>query len=373
MQTARSIRLGVDQWDHTDTKTATAALTVSVDYFDPDTGEEETFTSPVGNINLDGYVTFTNLSNVNTRTYINGGNIHSGTIRLGGTEAMYGNGVLEVYDVNNFKIGSWTRENGIETISTNNKIRTTIINGTWHLYRNANTSGTPSWGEVGTVGLFDFSVRGKTGTKKNIYGLNTIQANTSGFVIAIDGHPYYAMNSSEYSNEGLDLSGFGFRHYFEGDIYCTNVFKTSCGYGWFGENWGEPWVVTGANVQVGEEGSYGYLRVLKGIIDSYGSSQGSDIRLKTDIDDISLETSKKTILGLKPVQFRYKGEMNNLRHGFIAQDAQNVADWDLVGSMMDEEKHLSLRYDDLIADLVNIVQDQERRIKELEVKYECVS
>lgn len=97
----------------------------------------------------------------------------------------------------------------------------------------------------------------------------------------------------------------------------------------------------------------------------------SDCRLKDDIQTISAEESRRIILSLHPVSYTQKRLDDGKRHrGFIAQEVEGIvpADSGLVGRKKDEElgeRHL-LSYMEFIADLVNVIQDQEARITALE-------
>lgn len=320
----------------------------------------ESVTIDASKINLTGYVTISSLGASGTTT-VNGSRIHGGTLTLGG--ASNGNGQLEVYDADNNRTGFWNN-GGLRVQDSDLTLRTTLTDGTWTVYKNAATKPSETWQQIGSAGTFSLN-------EKTTFGIKAIPANCAGFTLCIGDVPYYGINTSDAAHGGIDFTGYGFRHYFKGDVYCDSVYKTSNGYGWFGEDWGDPWVVTGANVQVGEEGSFGFLRVLHSIeaygtvTSAYGTCQGSDSRLKTDICTIDLDESKNTVLSLRPVQYRYKEDCDRLRHGFIAQEVQEITDWDPVVEDMDG-KYLTLSYEDLIADLVNVIQDQEKRLSRLE-------
>ena len=96
---------------------------------------------------------------------------------------------------------------------------------------------------------------------------------------------------------------------------------------------------------------------------------GSDERIKKNIREITGEEAKEFVLGCTPVAFEYseQGFPDGVHHGLIAQDVQkHVKDWDVVGGS--EDSVLSLHYVEMIADLIKVVQDQEKRITELEEK-----
>lgn len=109
------------------------------------------------------------------------------------------------------------------------------------------------------------------------------------------------------------------------------------------------------------------------------TDSGSDRRIKEEITDLDVEESKTTIMALKPVSFRFM-ETDDLRfstrqshHGFIAQDVKEVigdSDWAVWDIIDDEpvEDLQTVRKDELIADLVAVVQDQEKRINDLETR-----
>ena len=106
------------------------------------------------------------------------------------------------------------------------------------------------------------------------------------------------------------------------------------------------------------------------------NDSGSDRRIKQEIKEIDAEESKRIIMGLKPVSFRFiKSDLRfddrQSHHGFIAQDVKEVigdsdwAVWDIVDNEPVEDLQ-TVRKDELIADLVKVVQDQEKRINDLE-------
>jgi len=106
---------------------------------------------------------------------------------------------------------------------------------------------------------------------------------------------------------------------------------------------------------------------------------GSDRNIKHDIEEIDLEKSKEFIRNLKPVTFKYNdGESGRDHHGFIAQDVKEAMggdDWGVYvdralkaqeeGTEGEADTSKGIRYEEIIADLVNVVQDLARRIEEL--------
>lgn len=99
----------------------------------------------------------------------------------------------------------------------------------------------------------------------------------------------------------------------------------------------------------------------------------SDRRLKNDIEDIAADESAHIVLSLHPVSYTLNRINDGKRHrGFIAQEVEQIVPegCGIVGTKGDEElgeRHL-LSYIEIIADLVNVIQSQEKRITALEEK-----
>jgi phage minor structural protein len=123
----------------------------------------------------------------------------------------------------------------------------------------------------------------------------------------------------------------------------------------------------------------------------YGNvSSDSDRNVKKDIQALDIENSAQFIYSLIPSEFRFKnGTSNRLHHGLIAQEVKESmgdSDWGLfidkkvddenyneiaINELTDEQTQLmtarySLRYDELIADLIATVQSLNNRLKALE-------
>ena len=100
-------------------------------------------------------------------------------------------------------------------------------------------------------------------------------------------------------------------------------------------------------------------------VNSGACSLLSDERTKEDITP--LENSAEFIEKLRPVRFRFKdGEAYH--HGFIAQEVKKALrdDCDIVTET--PSGMLGLRYQEIIADLVAVVQKQQKRIERLEAR-----
>ncbi len=89
----------------------------------------------------------------------------------------------------------------------------------------------------------------------------------------------------------------------------------------------------------------------------------SDKNLKEDIKDLDEKKSVKFVLSLKPCEFRMKSDKVK-HHGFIAQEIKSSMydDWDLHKEV---EGTQYLSYNELLADLVATVQNQQKQIDEL--------
>lgn len=108
--------------------------------------------------------------------------------------------------------------------------------------------------------------------------------------------------------------------------------------------------------------------------DVYNSSGGtvfvSDRRKKRSIKDLVIEKARSFIMSLKPREFKFIEQISKSdrkHHGFIAQEVKGAMheDW---GVYCEDKEHdfIGLRYDELIADMVAVIQDQEKRINALE-------
>lgn len=112
-----------------------------------------------------------------------------------------------------------------------------------------------------------------------------------------------------------------------------------------------------------------------------GSIASSDRALKANIEDLDSMKSEEFLMRLKPVEYVYKDDPDTTRHGFVAQDVKEAMagrTWgvyenvelkqplDAKGKSQKSKVVASVRYDEIIADLVKVVQDQHMRIETLE-------
>lgn len=104
-----------------------------------------------------------------------------------------------------------------------------------------------------------------------------------------------------------------------------------------------------------------------------GTAFTSDRNAKENIKYLSDKESEDFIYSLKPCTFKYKsGERQH--HGFIAQEVKESMsnkDWGVYIDPKikgDKAEYKALRYEEIIADLVKVVQSQNKKIEELEKK-----
>lgn len=238
--------------------------------------------------------------------------------------------------------------------SQSGNVKTTLSTGIMSVYQNNSL--------MGKLGMITFNSQPAIALECD---------NANGLALSINGTAYYVLNRS-----GMDYTGYGFRHYFNGDLYSTGRYKFENGYG-FGSIDNE-WIQTGASLQVGGQGAYGNLKVLLGCwvggeVSCDSLEQRSDRNLKQEIEDLSREEAKRVVMSLRPVTYRWrkptgrKEPDTRLHHGFIAQEMQEIVgnDW---GIVTDREGGLTLNYTELLADAVSVIQQQQEKIDELEAR-----
>lgn len=95
----------------------------------------------------------------------------------------------------------------------------------------------------------------------------------------------------------------------------------------------------------------------------------SDVRLKKDIDDIDAEFAKSLILGIDPVNFRFKEGSDELQFGVIAQDVKAIEEEYAIGENRlcyeREDGFLAVDYKQLIAPIIKVIQEQQKEIQKL--------
>ncbi len=80
---------------------------------------------------------------------------------------------------------------------------------------------------------------------------------------------------------------------------------------------------------------------------------------KQDIETLTLEQALTALMDLEPVQFRYRQDLDEAHVGFIAED---------VPELVATNDRASLSTMDVVAVLTRVVQEQQRRIEELETR-----
>ena len=109
----------------------------------------------------------------------------------------------------------------------------------------------------------------------------------------------------------------------------------------------------------------------KAVKNSSGGTQfTSDRRKKRSIKDLVIEKARSFIMGLKPVKYKFLKEISTsdrYHHGFIAQDVKEAMpeDWGIYCEDKEDDT-IYLRYDEFLADMVAVIQDQQKRIETLE-------
>ena len=306
-----TLRSEISQTAHTITlgvsgragKTSGASITITLK-----DANGNTISSGSGNVLIDGNVIFTSQLTDGTTT-ISGSNIKTGTINAN---------LVSVTNINASNITSGTLTG--REISGGSIIQTVSGAGTGGYGGNAN--GTQASIQNGIVKAGQFSISTNTSGTEQIDIVPEGNDDAGGYNgILVKGH---------ISTYGCLWAG----------QYATDEFRINC---------------------------RGYLWTKDSNIPS------SDGRLKKDIETISYDESAKYIFGLRPVRFRWKDATKQIaHHGFIAQEAQKLVtdDWGLVmpGPEMspDGDPYLGIAYTELIADLVTVIQNQEKRITALE-------
>lgn len=104
------------------------------------------------------------------------------------------------------------------------------------------------------------------------------------------------------------------------------------------------------------------------IYHSSGIISTSDRDKKNSIECLNDEESEEFIRNLKPCKFKFNnGTSNRFHHGFIAQEvkeAMGLDDWGVY--VENKEQGKAVRYEEMIADIVLVVQNLYKRIEELE-------
>lgn len=145
-----------------------------------------------------------------------------------------------------------------------------------------------------------------------------------------------------------------------------------------GSDGGAPLTSTFYREVVFEGSDSTYVQFKGNVLNQSGGTEFvSDRRKKKDIKDLVIEKARSFIMGLRPRKYKFKKDIstsNRYHHGFIAQELKESMydDWGVYCE--DKEKDfIGLRYDEILADMVAVIQDQEKRIEALERKINDIS
>lgn len=334
-QTAHTINIGVSR--NTISKTQGASITVTL--YDADGNQLSTKTS--GTIKLDGEVIFSSQLTDGT-TAISGNNITTGTISA---DRIGANSISVSKLTGTIQNGNWKidLDNGTFTIG--------------NISANNITTGTLTGRDI-SGGRILQTVSGAS--HGDIWGSGSSFVTQASIQNGIVRAGQYVLNGVNILAEGVDWDGEG-----SPGVQIVGHLST-VGTIWAGDEATD-------RIRVNCRGNIWtqniWVNNLGGWITDYVSS---DRRHKDNIQSINYEKAARFIESLKPVSFIYTNRTDKgIHHGFIAQDVQEVAydDWGLVKESENPDtgdSYLTLSYDDLIADLVAVIQDQEKRITQLE-------
>lgn len=98
----------------------------------------------------------------------------------------------------------------------------------------------------------------------------------------------------------------------------------------------------------------------------------SDKRLKSDIKGLSADKAKNLLMALNPVSYKYKADSaDNIHHGLIYQSVKEIVDDQQLGNLAllqeymgaDKVVYGAIGYDELIADIILVLQDHEKKLR----------
>jgi hypothetical protein len=171
-------------------------------------------------------------------------------------------------------------------------------------------------------------------------GSGALYHNISGYYNTASGELALYTNTTGYHNTGIGYNA---------DVSAANLNNATA----IGSNA----IVNATNkVRIGDT----HVTVIEGQV---GWSNPSDIRLKTDVADVS--RGLDFIKQLRPVEFSMKEGNGRKDFGFIAQDIEAIlgSDYNVLGIGADPDRTLSLRYTDFIAPMVKAMQEQQEMIE----------
>ena len=196
-----------------------------------------------------------------------------------------------------------------------------------------------------------------------------------------------AVNSSLTCNSRITVTGINYPHFYASDATCT-----------IGKDVSNQLCIQGGTIRPGGDGAQnlgnGSHRWAV-VYAKSGSINTSDKNEKKDIQELEEQYSKDIIMGLKPVSYKFiKNDSNRTHNGFIAQDIEEsltsmgittqdfaaVCKWQKVycedgvnDIPIEGEYSYGLRYEELIAPLVKVVQFQQQEIDTLKTQLKLIT
>lgn len=195
------------------------------------------------------------------------------------------------------------------------------------------------------------------------------------------------VNSSLTCNYRITVAGTKYPHFYASDATCT-----------IGKDASNQLCIQGGTIRPGGNGHQNLGNGAHRWATIYavtGSINTSDKNEKKDIQELDEQYSKDIIMGLKPVSYKFiKNDSNRTHNGFIAQDIEEllanlglttqdfaaVCKWQKVHcedgvneTPIEGEYSYGLRYEELIAPLVKVVQFQQQEIDTLKTQLNLIT
>lgn len=195
------------------------------------------------------------------------------------------------------------------------------------------------------------------------------------------------VNSSLTCNSTITVTGTNYPHFYASDATCT-----------IGKDASNQLCISGGVIRPGGNGHQNLGNGAHRWATIYavtGSINTSDKNEKKDIQELDEQYSKDIIMGLKPVSYKFIANDSNRTHnGFIAQDIEEsltsmglttqdfaaVCKWQKVycedgvnDIPIEGEYSYGLRYEELIAPLVKVVQQQQQEIDTLKIQLKLIT
>lgn len=233
--------------------------------------------------------------------------------------------------------------------------------------------------------------------------VTTLDSNTGGNIIVGKGlipsnDNYYTLGSANkewtklyvgeiHCNSRITVTGQNYPHFYASDNTCT-----------IGKDTSNQLCISGGVIRPGGNGAQNLGNGAHRWATIYavtGSINTSDKNEKKDIQELDEQYSKDIIMRLKPVSYKFIANDSNRTHnGFIAQDIEEsltsmglttqdfaaVCKWQKVycedgvnDTPIEGEYSYGLRYEELIAPLVKVVQQQQHEIDILKTQLKLIT